>query len=204
MISFKTILSSFVTLFLCAGLFCSSASAAMLIVEDGQLMGADDVDVNGTLYDVLFLDGAAEELFSANGDDFAFTSLETADIASQSLLDQVLLDDDSGLFDSAPETISGISSADYSLILTPYGYSPRGSGTGYYVDCSMIYNSTSIEDSIYSNNIDPVYDTENGQSGEIYVWAAWSEAAPVPIPGAVWLLGSGILGMIGIRRKIKH
>ena len=27
--------------------------------------------------------------------------------------------------------------------------------------------------------------------------------APVPIPGAVWLLGSGLLGMLGIRRKLK-
>lgn len=27
--------------------------------------------------------------------------------------------------------------------------------------------------------------------------------APVPIPGAVWLLGSGLLGLIGIRRRTK-
>ena len=27
--------------------------------------------------------------------------------------------------------------------------------------------------------------------------------APVPIPGAVWLLGSGLLGLIGIRRRSK-
>jgi hypothetical protein len=26
-------------------------------------------------------------------------------------------------------------------------------------------------------------------------------ASPVPIPGAVWLLGSGLLGLVGIRRK---
>jgi hypothetical protein len=25
--------------------------------------------------------------------------------------------------------------------------------------------------------------------------------APVPIPGAVWLLGSGLLALIGIRRR---
>jgi hypothetical protein len=28
-------------------------------------------------------------------------------------------------------------------------------------------------------------------------------AAPVPIPGALWLLGSGLIGLIGIRRRFK-
>jgi hypothetical protein len=35
---------------------------------------------------------------------------------------------------------------------------------------------------------------------------AWTEhkqapASPVPVPAAVWLLGSGLIGMIGIRRR---
>ena len=29
------------------------------------------------------------------------------------------------------------------------------------------------------------------------------EIAPTPIPGAVWLLGSGLVGLVGIRRKMK-
>ncbi|MBI9088364.1 MAG: hypothetical protein JEZ12_04050 [Desulfobacterium sp.] len=29
-------------------------------------------------------------------------------------------------------------------------------------------------------------------------------AAPVPIPGAVWLLGSGLLGLVGLGRKTKY
>jgi hypothetical protein len=28
-----------------------------------------------------------------------------------------------------------------------------------------------------------------------------TESAPVPIPGALWLLGSGLLGLIGLKRK---
>ena len=30
------------------------------------------------------------------------------------------------------------------------------------------------------------------------------EGTLVPIPGAVWLLGSGLIGLIGIRRKLKN
>jgi hypothetical protein len=33
------------------------------------------------------------------------------------------------------------------------------------------------------------------------VVSAQSEVATVPVPGAVWLLGSGLIGLYGIRRK---
>ena len=39
-----------------------------------------------------------------------------------------------------------------------------------------------------------------GHAGEI---DGFSDVAPVPIPGAVWLLGSGLLGLIGLRRGKK-
>jgi hypothetical protein len=29
----------------------------------------------------------------------------------------------------------------------------------------------------------------------------FADVAPVPVPAAVWLLGSGVLGLLGIRRK---
>lgn len=32
--------------------------------------------------------------------------------------------------------------------------------------------------------------------------SAWVGAQPVPVPAAAWLLGSGLLGLVGIRRKI--
>ena len=35
---------------------------------------------------------------------------------------------------------------------------------------------------------------------DLYVGAA----SPVPVPGAVWLLGSGLVGLIGISRKRKN
>jgi hypothetical protein len=31
--------------------------------------------------------------------------------------------------------------------------------------------------------------------------SSWVRATPTPIPAAAWLFGSGLLGMIGLRRK---
>jgi hypothetical protein len=33
---------------------------------------------------------------------------------------------------------------------------------------------------------------------------SFGEGAVVPIPGAVWLLGTGLIGLIGARRKFKN
>jgi hypothetical protein len=44
----------------------------------------------------------------------------------------------------------------------------------------------------------------HGQTGtyQFYVKSDASASAPVPIPAAIWLLGSGIVGLAGIRRKL--
>lgn len=41
--------------------------------------------------------------------------------------------------------------------------------------------------------------TENGYDLQFRTY--YDDAAVVPIPGAVWLLGSGLIGLLGIRRK---
>jgi T5SS/PEP-CTERM-associated repeat protein len=38
-------------------------------------------------------------------------------------------------------------------------------------------------------------------SSSFPVSSSFSESSPVPVPGAAWLLGTGLLGLIGIRRK---
>ena len=89
-------------------LAASSASAATLNVVGGQLLGASGVDVDGTLYDVEFLDGTCVELYSGcdMASDFTFTTQADAELASQALLDQVFLDG-VDLFDTVPGTTNG-------------------------------------------------------------------------------------------------
>lgn len=50
--------------------------------------------------------------------------------------------------------------------------------------------------------------TVNGRAGHEILFSMWVyndfEAFSAPIPGAVWMLGSGLLCLIGLRRKIKR
>jgi len=50
--------------------------------------------------------------------------------------------------------------------------------------------------------INPVFGSATPSSGAAPSWAFF-QPATVPIPGALWLLGSGLIGIVGIRRKFK-
>jgi len=47
-------------------------------------------------------------------------------------------------------------------------------------------------------------DIYNGDTGSVYFEVSTKAAASaVPVPAALWLLGSGLLGLVGIRRKLQ-
>ena len=80
----------------------SSVDAAVLQVSGGILTGATGVDVNGTLYDVEFVDDTCGAVFTGcdSTSDFTFTSDADAKAASNSLLGEVFVDGPEGQFDS--------------------------------------------------------------------------------------------------------
>ena len=60
----------------------------------------------------------------------------------------------------------------------------------------------------YQNGIAVAWDFGDHISATGYLYQGETEdyrinVAPVPVPAAVWLLGSGLLGLIGVRRKKK-
>ena len=61
-------------------------------------------------------------------------------------------------------------------------------------------SSEAITSILFSENGDPVWTDGSGlfvSADHIYAGAA----SPVPVPGAVWLLASGLVGLAGLRRK---
>ncbi len=84
--------------------------------------GASSINVGGNLYDVVFLDGTCIALFvgcDARPAGFTSISIRDALAASQTLLDQVLMDGGASQFDSSPGVTSGFTDHDQCGIFAP-------------------------------------------------------------------------------------
>lgn len=91
-----------VGLVLLAFSFVSHASVGF-VVRNNQLVGAVGINVGGTLYDASFVDGSMASLGLNTASNPFLESKSLADLASQALLDQVLI----GAFSVHPAYISG-------------------------------------------------------------------------------------------------
>ena len=94
MFRLKSFLGSICISLLFVGLYFSSAfSATLWVDDDGTLKGAYDVEVNGKYYDVEFVDGSAEQIFSDGEGRYTmafFNQNRAVWFASRALCNQIL------------------------------------------------------------------------------------------------------------------
>ena len=117
-------------------LFGTPAFSATLLVEDGILIGAEGVVVDGDHYNVSFQLGTCVDLYNGCDEqsDFTFSSMPSATLAFQALIDQVFIDSSAGNFDSDPSLTRGCENLDQQCdISTPYAlYFDIGFSRPYY------------------------------------------------------------------------
>ena len=184
-----------------------SANAATLIVQDGLLYGANDVDVDGTLFDIRFENGTCSEFY--NGcDDLSDIPLN-AYSAMNALMDEILIDGPLGQFDAFPKlaNICALTSGVACIFSMPF-VDQYYSTIGIY----QFYNAPELPNPDWYE--DPWGDETvvsggyPGISPETPVNLKWTlsseRVTQVPLPATALLLmaGLGVLG--GLRRRNAH
>ena len=192
-----------IIMFLCVFLYAQIGVAALVNVATGStegsgvVTGALNVKVNGALYDVIFKEQTCVDIFDGcDGDtEFDFQSSADAILASEALRDQVYGGDfDGRAHDTAPTETFGIGTT-FGLIVTPY----RSDGSSVFY--AALKNMPGSEtDLIIQGSLGVSLDATDFLS---FVYADWTEVSAVPVPAAVWLFGSGLIGLVGVARRKK-
>ena len=198
----------------------ASAITLEVLEVDGyhRLIGAYDVDVNGSLYDVRFVEGSFNEVFNPDGDQLwegglTFQTSLDAEGASQALLDQVLIDGAEGQFDSEPGLTyfnefysrwEPIEMVWYLNFLTPW-HNDMSMPMPFINGVTAVNSVNEVGDRVSTNRRFDLYQDSYEFDFFPTVWADWSPAQPVPEPATILLFGIGIVGLAGsrIRRKKK-
>ncbi len=177
----------------------SVANAGLIINTDGKLTGATDILIQGEFYDVSFVDGTCENIFTGCDEniDFFWKTSTSALSASQALVEQVLNDGPLGNFDTSPELIFGCENEVLCQLSTPYNIKVID-----FVEVSWINN---FHDSTPLSFISEPW---NGWSKDmdfsadvLRVYAKWSNATSVPEPSTLAIFSLGMIGLASRRFK---
>lgn len=206
---FHQVTGIFLSIFLMAASNSSSAAILDIDPDTWQLLGAKYVVIESSLWNVSFEDGTCVEVFSGcdHDSDFDFNSRNFARLASQALLDQVLIDilpqQYPSKYDSNPEMISGIESDIWSLIITPYAVGDGNLLSTFDAAVAVNYSSgVSNNDLVVTWEDTLITFPANSFADKSAVYAKWSFVS-IPEPMTSALLAIGLLSLIFTQNKRK-
>ncbi len=208
------------------GLLTTATEAAILNVDaNGQLRGARNVEIGGSLFDVTFVDGTCFDAFgNCEQQDFDFSAqtspfLTTSSViiispnppnataanqAAGALLEQVLINTSAGAFDSQPELTHGCTDGLVCEIIIPVLRNPDEVAAAFASNQSgdsLDFSSLSLATlSLVDNTV--VFGSGVALSDSQFTFARFSPSAKVSEPTALAIFSLGLFGVsVCARRK---
>jgi len=178
--------------------YTAQTTAATFTYSGDQLMGVNGVEALGEIWDVTFRGDTFDNVDAVYGiSQPFFTSAESEALTIALAADMSVL---AGGLD--PEDVNGCSNFNVScVIVTPYTFITfvGDSATdlrvkGFSVEVTP---SSTITGGTTETTAKRDIDFDN------ISYAVW-EVSAVPVPAAVWLFGSGLIGLVGLARRKTH
>jgi hypothetical protein len=189
---FSALAAGIVTMGLLLG--ASAAQAYTLDVIDGNVLQINnlelnmDNDVNDGIYDVEFINDVGRNVYSE--DTFPFNPAEEAGVADIQVNNALNCIDATGPCE-IPTGASSAGTDDYSIpAIEWFGF--WGTFSGEYFELVGGWDACETDCLSGINIISP---------NSIATFATFTRVSEIPVPAAVWLFGSGLLGLIGIARR---
>lgn len=183
---------------------CQVARADPTAVIDinGKYTGINDLDVNGSLYNVSFMDGTEASVY---GGIFTFTNSTDAAMAATAIYSA--LPSFFPALDADPGLMFGCEADAFACqIMTAYDFDEFG-------DTAVVSMRNGRESQLIQNGNESFSFASSGDTtnfylsnGAAYVWAKWSPSAVIPaVPEpqtyAMLLAGLGFIGFVTYRKK---
>ena len=183
--TFKSIIGATCT---CLAVTSFNASAASFVYDiDSNITGIAGLDIDGTTWDMTLHEGTFDDLLSAQPDN----ALYTESFAQSAALALILFTN------SVPEPVYGdfigcASGLNNCFLSTAYAFN----GTHYdtWNDSVKPGGDGLVGSHSYYQNIYP--------EASLATWEL-SNISAVPVPAAVWLFSSGLLGLVGVAKRKK-
>ncbi|WP_101760519.1 hypothetical protein [Oceanicoccus sp. KOV_DT_Chl] len=171
----------------------SNAAVTILTDSNGQIYGAEGIEVNNSFYSIRLSEGSCIDIFNGCDQvtDFTFHTFDEAMLASQALVDQLFI----GAWDRTDDSLLGCDDEFYCGLLTVYN--PYD---GHFFSLLALHGVSAIGNGVGDHSAYAAWDTTYEDK---YVFVIWSHTQPamVPVPAAIWLFGSAMIGLVSIKRK---